>query len=806
VDGLDYRDGPDAKQPLLHFDAARVLVSRLDVPGKVVAIDEISLSGLETHAELGSNGSMSVLGMNVSPAAEPPRAAEVAAAPATQPAGTPAAGPATAPGPGQTDVAQILAARKQTLPLVTLEKLDVQLREVSVTASAAAGAQPVALRDVRLRNTSRVELLGDDANNRPPVEIELSGQVDPLIQKFDVRAKASPFARTPTAEVSIAAAGISGQKLVRLMPELEKQLDGAPLRDGTFAAKFEGQAKVEQAGPAAAPDFSRPFELAFVLSDVALRNGGEDKLLLAGVQEVRGDAIRVNPASGEVIVRSLEVTRPAARVWRDADGIHVLGCVIKVPEASATQPTSQPEAFVAAASEPAKDNPPATGPAAPIARPASEVRIDKLVISGIDFRAEDRTFDPPVVLPLNGLEVEVRGLSNLAQFEERPIRFSVAAYADKVEMAGGRQAELFSEVAAAGNVALYPKPSGWARTSVSGFELLPLTGVAKAQGVDLGGGVFDSSVDVRFEDDGALDTKSRFMFTDMKLSEPPDGPIRKALKLPTPLDAVLLVLQDQNGTITVPLGVAVKQGEVSGIGGAAVGALGSIVATAIASSPLKVTGGIASALGMKKEDQPKGPQVAAEVAFAPGAVEVNGLDAAVGDLIERLRREPKLEVTLRHELGGGDVVRAAERSNPPPDEVAWLAQRLRDRKAELIDARRHVAGQARVVLATAPLGESSRRTIEQLRAVDRDIAATEDALDRLYDLLRPGADRQAGRRTRAASLELADARLDAVKQAIFTSGIPGVEQRVRVTSARVTETPPGDAGGGRVVCAVLEKK
>ena len=198
--------------------------------------------------------------------------------------------------------------------------------------------------------------------------------------------------------------------------------------------------------------------------------------------------------------------------------------------------------------------------------------------------------------------------------------------------------------------------------------------------------------------------------------------------------------------------------------------------------------------------------MAAEVAFAAGAAEVDRLDTELAPLLQRLRRDGKLEVTLKHELGGGDVARAAGRASPPIDEAELLAQRLRERKADLLEARRMLAGQSRVAVSTAPGSEAARRSIDELRAVDRDIAATEDALDSLYDLLRPGADRQAGRRTRAASLELADARLEVVKDAIESSDVPNVRSRVRVLGARFTEVGAGDTSGGRVVCSVLEKK
>ncbi len=88
VDNLDYRDGADAPKPLFHLDAAHMLASRIDVPGNVVAVDEISVDGLETEAHLAPGGKMNLLGLTISPAAPPPAppAPSADAAPATQPA------------------------------------------------------------------------------------------------------------------------------------------------------------------------------------------------------------------------------------------------------------------------------------------------------------------------------------------------------------------------------------------------------------------------------------------------------------------------------------------------------------------------------------------------------------------------------------------------------------------------------------------------------------------------------------------------------------------------------------------------
>jgi hypothetical protein len=72
-------------------------------------------------------------------------------------------------------------------------------------------------------------------------------------------------------------------------------------------------------------------------------------------------------------------------------------------------------------------------------------------------------------VPLNSLEAEVRDLSNMALYEARPIRFHVLAGAGKVALGEDptQEREVFSELAANGQVSLYPAPRGWARSSMS---------------------------------------------------------------------------------------------------------------------------------------------------------------------------------------------------------------------------------------------------------------------------------------------------------------------------------------------------
>ncbi|HEY7091094.1 MAG TPA: DUF748 domain-containing protein [Tepidisphaeraceae bacterium] len=793
VRDVKFSDGPDGAA-LLKLDSFTANASRVD-PEKVIAIDEISLNGLEADVHQAADGSTRAFGITMGPAPTSQQPAATTAPVAV----VPTTGPSATEGK---DVATLVAAARKPPPLVTVEKLDLNVTRLSLHNDAQPEAAPVTLANLNVKNVGRIEVGGPEAQSRPPAEVQVSGKIEPLVDSFNLDTKVVPFAQQPSANITLSASGIQGDGLTKLVPSLKQHLDGAAMTDGRFQTKVELLGKFARRGPVEY-DLTKPFDVELTVSGTEFRSS-PDSPVLAGLEGMHAEAVHVEPETGAVRIKTLELTKPIGNAWRDKDGLHVAGLTIKLPESgkSTTEPATPTEQAQLAS---ASSAPPTTTPAS--AKPSAEMRIDRLIISGLDFHIEDRAVDPPMVVPLNGLDVEVRDLSNMALYENRPIQFSAVVTSGKAPLPSVKpnagtgdidERELFSQIAATGKLSLYPETSGWAKTSVNGFEMVSLRGLAHEEQITLGKGVFDGNFDLRFPGDGSIDTKSKLVITDLQITEPPGGTLQKTLALPGPLDAVIKALQDPDESITVPLNVAIKQGQLSGVGGAAVGAFSSIVVTAMASAPVKM-------LGLGNSGKPAGEEQPVALPFDPGVTVLNDSERQTLDqLITRMQKDKNVQVTLRHELGGGDVGRAETRANPDPQECLNLAYRLRSRKMELLAERAQLAGQVRGMIASSPASNASQQ-VARLRALDTEIAQTDDALDKVYDMLRPGAQRQAARRTRSASLELAQDRLDLVKAYLLASRVPDATTRVAAVNPTFTapETPDG---GGKVLVTVIAKK
>ena len=137
----------------------------------------------------------------------------------------------------------------------------------------------------------------------------------------------------------------------------------------------------------------------------------------------------------------------------------------------------------------------------------------------------------------------------------------------------------------------------------------------------------------------------------------------------------------------------------------------------------------------------------------------------------------------------------------PARKIAWRWPGSCASAQELASQQSALATQATAQLASG--SSDAQSTTTQLRDLDLQIAQTDDAMDRLYDMLRPGAENQADRRTREACIDLAGQRLNAVKETLAAGPIDHFSDRVNLAPAGYN-SPQQESGG--VVIDVIQKE
>src|SRR5690606_30613664 len=221
-----------------------------------------------------------------------------------------------------------------------------------------------------------------------------------------------------------------------------------------------------------------------------------------------------------------------------------------------------------------------------------------------------------------------------------------------------------------------------------------------------------------------------------------------------------------------------------------------------ASAPIKAVGGVGDLIGLGGRGG-QAPEEPVELTFLPGTATLEPAEARhLAVLAERMRRDSNLQLQLRHEMSPADVAHAQQRANPPLQDVRAMIDRLRRSKTQLLTDRARLAAQARAQFAAQ--SDAAGASVTTLRSIDRQLTQIDASLEQLGDLLRPGAAAQADRRTRAATLDVAQERFDVI-EAVFTSArIPDVDERVHRTNPQFE--PIDSLSRGRVVITLVTKK
>jgi hypothetical protein len=776
----------DAEQTLLSVSSASLHLDRYDPAAPSLHFSRIHADGLAFDAAIVEHRALQVLGLSFDPSK---------AQPAPEPQDTPLAVTDSA---GVDDSTARIARARRSLPLLKIDQLDLGIDRIALSDRSRPESAPLALTSSRLTSAGPIELAGPKPTENPPLELSFKGEIAPLVGSAAVGVYVTPFASSPEVKLDLNLTGVRGSGLTDLVPELRPHIDGSPLIEGSLIAQLTGTLELDRRNPTDL-NLARGFGANLHIEPLHYRSRVDGPIEL-GVDRIDIESLKVRPAFAGASIKGVTIAVPRLDIERRKDGLHAFGWRVPLPDIGATSPSTESPAAVP---EPSPVAEPEAQTEVVNATPASsmpEFRIDRLIVRGVDVSVRDMSVEPNVIVPINLLDVEVRGLSTLALVEPRAIRLSALVQAGEVPLrkrdrqlpAADRPIEarpLFSQISASGRMVLFPSLDGYLKANISGAEVSAFKGLAnELAGISLEEGLFDGRFDARFSDGGNLDLRTRLVLTDLKLAEPANGPIGRLLKLPAPIDAVIGAIEDPSGSITLPVTIPVRAGEVNvgGVVASAVGAIGQVVTTAFVSAPLKL-------LGIGGGPGPGDPEPVL-ISHDAGDPTVSNADvmklAALADL---MKRDRNLEVTIRHQIGSDDEAIMSRRANPDSQTIQQLIVRLRGERDRLRIEHRALSARRTADLAIASSDADVRSTESALRllAVSERLAAIDVELEAALELTRPGASTQAQRRTRAGLLELAAARVDRVRMRLSQAGIENADVRIQAPPPNLTEMTDG---------------
>jgi hypothetical protein len=634
-------------EPGLTVSSASATIERFDPAAGLVLLDSLETEGVELSLRRDVAGAVHALGFVLDPAAEP---APVLEDPDTNEGST--EGRATRTAPPRVEIVRGID--------VGIDRLT--LRDESLhDESGGRDARPIVV-SLRSRVGPAV-LLAPDPRELPPIEAELGMSVEGLIDSTVV-VTAAPFADPATVRVRFDAQDVRTHGLIETLPALAPLVEGE-VEAGSMTAALDVQLDVRRSAPFDT-GLARAFGVELQLTDVDYF-GQPDQRSLAGVDAIVVEG-RIDPAKGIVQLKTIDIRNPHGFVRRDADGVHAFGLLIVPPPAEdvAAEPLESSETITngtpgidgVLAVEASTPREPET---APPSSAEGELRIDELLVSGLDFEIVDETGEPPLRIPLVGLDAELKRFTTRMFSEPRPVSFSAYLAAGASDHEGGRP--VFDEVAVAGRIAVTPEPKGWAQVTLAGLELLPFAGLAANSNVSVDDGALDANVRLRLKGEKGGKVSSSMVFTDLDLAETEGGPIQRLLSLPASLDAILFLLRNQDGEHRFSVGFPVTEDGVStsSLAVAAAGAATEVIARAVAGAPLRLIGGLIPGSG----EPEKKPQAEWSVDFAPGEVDVpSEAFAALERAASRMNSRGALIASIRHETAPGELDYAARLANP----------------------------------------------------------------------------------------------------------------------------------------------
>lgn len=705
--------------------------------------------------------------------------------------------------PGPASAAAPTAVR---LPLLQLDGADFALERLVVRDRRNVDGEPLVL-----TGALRAEPFTARLDGPAPLRLQLTAAAAPLCREVAAELAIEPYAVAPTIDGTLRLSGVAPTRLAAVLPSLATQLQGTA-DDLAATATLHGRFDLKRRD-ARMLDLGRAIAGELSLVDVTVvdrSGGGANERTLAKVGEVDVVLRAFDPATGDLLLRAVHVDDVQLAATRTTAGFELLGLRFAAPPAAVAPSQS-----------------PAPSPA-PADTKSPEFAIDDLQVAGLSIDLRDETTTPPTHLPFADVELELERFTTRGLREPLPWQFRAAIRGGPVALEkrivrssllsglvgsagaavlGGsnqhqtEQRPLVDEIRVRGELQLFPAPIGRIVTDVTALELPAFRGLAKVAGVELTDGLLDHASTLVLRGDDGLDLDSSTVMTWLSLREPPGGPISTYLRLPAPLDTVLFLLRNDADEQRLPLrvriaGHAANRGEVTQ---AVVDALVAVIADAVASAGKRAGGMLTGAIGLGGDNTV--PELGAQWPFAAGDPLPGATETA--DLLAALRSDPTLELVLVHELGDGDLARAAMLASPPPAAIRATIASLRQRRRELLDQR---AVEAPAVVAAYDAGKSheARTAQQRLQQLDLELGELERSLDQALGMLGDDSPRQQKRRAVAAAMALGQKRLAAVVATLhqMAPDVPASQIQLR----RPRGVPVADLPQGGVVRAMLRRR
>lgn len=685
------------------------------------------------------------------------------------------------------------------MPLLRCDEFDVGCERITFLDRRGGDGAPAVFQ-------ARLRLLEPWATSRDlaasaPARLELTASAAPLCRSLSLGVLLQPFEIAPWAELDVRADGLDPTAIATLSPALGARIGGTT-NDASFAAKLRASLDLRRRDPARF-DFGKPFGGQLLAEGIHLQDAaGNRPLLSIGAVDLRLRAI--DPGTGDVLVKSLEVDSPVLQMTQGKEGIEVAGLLLRAP-AAASGPTAPP-----------------VRPQGGAGAPGPEFAVDRLRVQGMDVAFRDETTVPPTHLPAVDIDFDLLRFSTRVFTEPRPFAFRLSASGGNVDLdqrvlrsslvhglVGSatdalalRKDEhpnearpLFGDLDVQGDLQVYPLPKGRCRATLTGFELPALRGIAGRGAVTINDGTCDASVVADMRAGDGIFVKSGVTFTWLSISEPANGPISTYLRLPAPLDTVLFVLRNDADEQRLPLQAHLPAEGISpsAVAEAAIEALALAIADAVARSPFRIAGAVTGLLGLGSQPSDL-DGLAASLDCQPGSAEPDL--QALAKLLQRTADDPEVKFVLTHDLGAADMQRASDLANPPAAVRRAAIERLRARRSLLIARRTALATEAGARFAAAqheaPLAHAA------LAAVDQELGALDETLDEALARLDDDSERARIRNARKAAESLAMVRLEAVRAELASRLPGGGTDRIEVRAPRSIPAHGVD-GGGRVV-------